>query len=993
MIGDFLSEVFVGIILFLDCIIYTLIDSAYRIFMAIASARLLSSDVYYDIASRIYIVIGVLMLFVLSYAILKAIIDPDQATKGELGPGMIKRVIIAVIGLAITPVLFNLLYQAQGLFLEQDVLGKIFFRIENTESVTYEGQSTNPDKEIKNIGGAVAATSIWQAFFHPADGYDAAEIKSDATEYYGAAIGTGLLCALGIAAGVVTGILTWGLSSVLTVGAVGALCLSSMASNIESGNELMSEGGEITLEAAYSVVAGGGDFAIFTVFIDNYIEEGEIEYFWGVSTICGAFALYAFVSFSIDMGVRAAKLAYYQIIAPVPLVMQVLPKYKDTFSKYIKNVVSTFLEVFIRISVVYIVVYIVCHLQDLFSSFGSLWGNDSLNLAEKSLALALLVIGLVIFAKSAPDLICQSLNIEKGSMKLGIGKKLADGGAYAGLGVAGAGLTSAVQNWRNTKGHWGQKAMSALGGMGSAATRAAFNQFGPGPGRKPAMTWGDVRSVADRAAQAAADKRDSRDARQADHAAAQTALEAAQLEFDNAAAELENARNSGASQDVINAANEKLNKARATRQDALARFRATTAMGAWDENFYKKVDAYTIGTVDLSKEQADMKFAAEMNKLKDTTRDEAMKKDETTKALKSKYDDLMAKQVSEYRDGWSADSYNERLRQRFADGSTEAQHFRDMQAAYNMARRDYDAKKGAVDAASRDVDTKTAEVATKNRELTAARERGASAAEISRLQGELSTAQTALTASQATLSTSRTALNTAAQVQITAEADLTSARKVISDALDLEAKRSVDEIAAERTRLEQDRKAAKDTYEAAADAYVARELATEGSIVRGMVENVISANAAYISANSERKITIGFDDTGKPKTATVSDIVGKRFGDSAVSSGTVSTEAVREDNSITITDHAGTEDIYDMKFNDTTNKWSYVSRSDSSKTFSLEDFAEKVMSKAKKAEANTNVTSVSKDGKNAGVAIPQTEEYKSKVTRQRQAEDSKSGKK
>ena len=88
--------------------------------------------------------------------------------------------------------------------------------------------------------------------------------------------------------------------------------------------------------------------------------------------IYGAFCLYAFASFSIDMGVRAAKLAYYQIIAPVPLIMQVLPKYKDTFSKYIKNVVSTFLEVFIRISVVYIVVYVICHLQDLFSSFGSL---------------------------------------------------------------------------------------------------------------------------------------------------------------------------------------------------------------------------------------------------------------------------------------------------------------------------------------------------------------------------------------------------------------------------------------------------------------------------------------------------------------------------------------------------------------------------------------------------------------------------------------------
>ena len=134
-IGDFVSEVFLGIIMTLDVIIYGLVNSAYKIFMAIASARLLSSDVYYEIANRIYIIIGVLMLFVLSYAVLKAIVDPDNAIKGAGGSGIVKRVIIAVIGLAITPVLFNVLYQAQGLFLENDVLGKVFFRIQNTENI------------------------------------------------------------------------------------------------------------------------------------------------------------------------------------------------------------------------------------------------------------------------------------------------------------------------------------------------------------------------------------------------------------------------------------------------------------------------------------------------------------------------------------------------------------------------------------------------------------------------------------------------------------------------------------------------------------------------------------------------------------------------------------------------------------------------------------------------------------------------------------------
>ena len=48
-LGDFLSSVFMGIIMTLDTFIYSLVNSSYRIFMAIASARLLSSDVYYEI--------------------------------------------------------------------------------------------------------------------------------------------------------------------------------------------------------------------------------------------------------------------------------------------------------------------------------------------------------------------------------------------------------------------------------------------------------------------------------------------------------------------------------------------------------------------------------------------------------------------------------------------------------------------------------------------------------------------------------------------------------------------------------------------------------------------------------------------------------------------------------------------------------------------------------------------------------------------------------
>ena len=54
-----IGDALIGIFLALDSFIYSLVSSAYRIFMSLASARILSSSAYEDIARKIYIVIGV----------------------------------------------------------------------------------------------------------------------------------------------------------------------------------------------------------------------------------------------------------------------------------------------------------------------------------------------------------------------------------------------------------------------------------------------------------------------------------------------------------------------------------------------------------------------------------------------------------------------------------------------------------------------------------------------------------------------------------------------------------------------------------------------------------------------------------------------------------------------------------------------------------------------------------------------------------------------
>lgn len=990
-LGDFLSSVFMGIIMTLDTFIYSLVNSSYRIFMAIASARLLSSDVYYEIANKIYIVVGVLMLFVLSYSILKAIVNPDELSKENNGAGIVKRIALAVIGLAITPVLFNVLYQAQGLFLEQDVLGKIFFRIDNTENVSISGAvnaSGNPDEQIKTIGGAVAATSIWQAFFHPAEGANAADIKADPSDYYAKAAGTAALCGLGIAIGVigvVAGIFTFGVGSALAAGAAVGLCAMSIQGDIEAGNELTAKynGEEISLEEAYAIVAAGGDFDIFLIFMDNYLEDGEIEYFWGISTICGAFALYAFVSFSIDMGVRAAKLAYFQIIAPVPLVMQVLPKFKDTLGKYITQVVSTFVEVFIRISIVYIVTFVICHLTDLFSSFGNLWGSTSLNTPEKLIALALLIIGLIIFAKNAPEIITTSLSLPKGNMSLGIGKKMRDAAetskVYAAGAIGGAGATSAVRNWNkakeNGKGFWG-RAGSAISGMGSGMARAAFNQFGPGPQRKEAKDWDSMKHAAARAANEVADKKERTDKLLKGYNDLKSQYDA-DLEAYN------KAHNEYKTADPARKA--ELDKQMAELQKRMAETRGkmleSTLFVDQLQNMGKSISSWSTGSINLAEEEAAIKFGEKLDSLKGDLRAEAYKKDDTARRLNSQYQVEKSASVSQYADGWDDTSYAQELSRR-----AEAKRRSDAMSKV-VAERD------AMDLASSTLESARKEIVR----LTAAIDAEVNEDKKLELERQLSAAQRQLNVAQVSFDGAKSKFDSAYTLALDST-DLDYGSIDMSD-IKLSDEAYREKVKAHDRKVESLRIA----MEAAADEFVSRKVTENDSNTHRDVLKFVMENAAYISEHGGDKIVLDAD--GK-SSSTVAQVITEAFGADALKGKVGDTSgawarSVKQNDVFEIEtsqkDAKGNNVVITYKREGS----KYVPYDGTGKKVSSTEFGEVEGSKffdaiqswvekgqAKKASSKTSVSKAADIGK-ASATYVRNNDYATKIARKRQSEEGK----
>lgn len=860
-----LQKGFIGILLTLDTLIYSLISSSFKVFMAIAGARLLSSDAYFEIASKIYVVVGVLMLFVLSYAILKAIVDPEQTTKGEFGPKMIKNVVIAVVGLAITPVLFNLMYQAQGLILEQDVLGKLFFRIENTEEVSTGGSvttgggtvtfenSVNPDKYVKSIGGAVTATSLWQAFFYPAEdsGKTAEEIVADPSNYYLDAAGSILLCAGSVALAFVPG-LHW-----LGIGAAVATCgaaLLTAPSAITAGTSL---GGKISLQEAYSLASAGESFGIFTVFLSNYIDDGEITYLFGISTIAGAFALFAFVSFSIDMGIRAAKLAYLQIIAPVPLVMQVLPKFKENFNSYIKSVTSTFIEVFVRISVVYVVVYIICHLTDLFSSVSTWTETNGLNAAEQLFALAFLILGLIAFCRKAPEIITETLHLPKGNMHLGIGKKLADGGFYAAKSIAGGGMKAGVRNWTATRDKGmglGKRVASVLGGMGSGAARATMMNFGPG--HKPAETWRQSNDITENAAQAANDAHDRRIDRADRHGADVENRNKAWEEYKLAEEAYEAAKGTANENDM----RAKRDAAReAYRQAFNAAMASSSTLGAVVDDLQKRTKAWTTGTVSTAKEEAAVKFGDSLDALKGKLREEAYKKDNAgpngAGTLKQDYERLKAQPIREYVEGWDEQSYNAEYRKRLQ--------------ALNGIRNDADIQSGLTS-----VNAAKANHAAALAEINRLRESG-----IGDTDARMITANNNLAAAATALELERNSLKTLVQTKGSIATTVDDGGNLVLDMSDIK----VDEKKAREERARQV-EALRIAMEAAADDWVNKKAMEKDSNTNRDIQLFLSENASYINQHGTDRIVVGYDGDN-PIYKTIADVISEGFGAEAARSG------------------------------------------------------------------------------------------------------------
>ena len=476
-------SVIYSLLLSIDGIVYDFVCYLYEIFEFLAKINIFGEENYNTIVNRIYIILGLIMLFALAYSLLKAVINPDSFAKGESSfPKLIQNVVVSLIIIAVLPTVFTVAFNIQNSVLNQDTIPKIILGEEEFSSI----KNTNPGKSM--------AYYTFTAFFHENE-----EWCQNEDEDYNPNDGS-----------------------------------TACSDKIKGNGWVFFQNGPTLTEVTKDVLGTeerpqGYSFWNFNQFSEA-IDKGQISYMMIVSTIAGIFLAYVLLNFCFNMATRVIKLMYFQLIAPIPVICRIIPggKLKDVFSDWTKKTVSTFLEVFIHVGVMYLGVFMI---NIIIANLGSIgftpvitnnwvlspdinWGG--LGLTQRLIVRALLIMGVVTFIKQAPKLICDMFHLDSGSMKLGLMDKLAMSGGLLAAGAVGGGVTAGLRNgigqWRQEK-SWKNRGRAILSGVAGGLSGAARS----GIGAKGAKNIKDMNAAIAKGSTAATTSKAKREAYRASH--------------------------------------------------------------------------------------------------------------------------------------------------------------------------------------------------------------------------------------------------------------------------------------------------------------------------------------------------------------------------------------------------------------------------------------------------------------------------------------------
>ena len=323
---------------------------------------------------------------------------PDKISDNKVGASaVIKDIVIALAIIALTPTLFAKLYAFQNTIITSGVISNLILGGYSSSDVEKYGGGNEQDvgRNYIRMGANNMAANVFTAFFTPAN--------NDFSAIY---------------------------------------CNKS-STDVSSDNEIQQKNEEYSEYCvAYANMVNTGSMDSF----GDLITKNKYEYWFIFSTIGGIILTLFMLSFCLNLAKRVFKLFILQFIAPVPVVMELIPSKKGARKRWFDNLVQVYLEVFFFQAVIFIVIYLISMVPELvIQLFGNkTLSNDTGGWFVKTLTLVFLIIGLLQFGKEAPQMIFDLLGIKSAGTISAMAKralKLPGIGASA----VGTGVTSGVR--------------------------------------------------------------------------------------------------------------------------------------------------------------------------------------------------------------------------------------------------------------------------------------------------------------------------------------------------------------------------------------------------------------------------------------------------------------------------------------------------------------------------------------------------------------------
>lgn len=380
----------------LDGIGYFFLGGIFNVFFTIANAQFFQGDVINTFYTRIQMILGIFMIFRISITLLQIIVNPDVFKDKQKGAGsIVMRIAVMLVLLTlIVPIegisesdpnplnqqirtngiLFGFLNQVQNTVVQDNVLGKLI--------LGYNVDEDGSNLQLNGLDsvGDVLTAEIAHAFITPTLNDDADANVVITSENYEEV----------------------------------TACPTDIAPSL---NPAVTSGALLDHINTTCMVDGDETYAF------EYIGFGGL--------VCSIVMTIIVIGFTLDIAVRAIKLALLRLIAPIPIISYISPgQEKDgAFGNWVKTLTSTYLSLFIRLIIIYFGIYLIILLRN-----GELvtWVDTSV------LANIFVIIGILVFMKEAPKFFQDMLGIK------GDGKLFSGIGTMLGAAALGASLPGAV---------------------------------------------------------------------------------------------------------------------------------------------------------------------------------------------------------------------------------------------------------------------------------------------------------------------------------------------------------------------------------------------------------------------------------------------------------------------------------------------------------------------------------------------------------------------